>query len=266
MTVVYPQSDDWDEWDETLHVDEFVKERVQRATQAAQRGHRELARGTQRLKRKQSDATDRHTDGAGCSWTQHEDAQLRKLVQEEGVGNWETKASRFVSARTPNALRQRWCSHLSHLQPSDDTDAGTEREQREDRERTESATGWSSREDRQLRRMVSQQGTGNWERKAEQFETERSAAALRFRWYKLAKESGEREGEGEREMVSASQWTEREDRQLQSMVRTGGPGNWRQKAEATQVEEVLRVTIDVRLEGADDDDLAASVTGFIAKL
>ena len=41
-----------------------------------------------------------------------------------------------------------------------------------------------------------------------------------------------REGEGEREMVSASQWTEREDRQLQSMVRTGGPGNWRQKAEA----------------------------------
>ena len=41
---------------------------------------------------------------------------------------------------------------------------------------------------------------------------------------------------------------------------------WRQKAEATQVEEVLRVTIDVRLEGADDDDLAASVTGFIAKL
>ena len=41
---------------------------------------------------------------------------------------------------------------------------------------------------------------------------------------------------------------------------------WRQKAEATQVDEVLRVTIDVRLEGADDDDLAASVTGFIAKL
>ena len=111
MTVVYPQSDDWDEWDETLHVDEFVKERVQRATQAAQRGHRELARGTQRLKRKQSDATDRHTDGAGCSWTQHEDAQLRKLVQEEGVGNWEAKASRFFSARTPNALRQRWCSY-----------------------------------------------------------------------------------------------------------------------------------------------------------
>lgn len=41
---------------------------------------------------------------------------------------------------------------------------------------------------------------------------------------------------------------------------------WRQKAEATPDDYVLKVTIDVRLEGADDDDLAASVTGYIAKL
>ena len=41
---------------------------------------------------------------------------------------------------------------------------------------------------------------------------------------------------------------------------------WRQKAEATPDDYVLKVTIDVRLEGADEDDLAASVTGFIAKL
>ena len=41
---------------------------------------------------------------------------------------------------------------------------------------------------------------------------------------------------------------------------------WEQKAEATPDDLVLKVTIDVREEGADEDDLAASVTGFIAKL
>lgn len=41
---------------------------------------------------------------------------------------------------------------------------------------------------------------------------------------------------------------------------------WRQTAEATPDNYVLKVTIDVRVEGADDDDLAASITGFIAKL
>jgi len=41
---------------------------------------------------------------------------------------------------------------------------------------------------------------------------------------------------------------------------------WRQKAEATPDDYVLKVTIDVRREDAEDDDLAASVTGFIAKL
>lgn len=41
---------------------------------------------------------------------------------------------------------------------------------------------------------------------------------------------------------------------------------WEQRAEKTEDDNVLRVTIDVRKEGADDDDLTASITGFIAKL
>ncbi|PID46076.1 MAG: type II secretion system protein GspI [Proteobacteria bacterium] len=41
---------------------------------------------------------------------------------------------------------------------------------------------------------------------------------------------------------------------------------WEQRAEKTPDDNVLRVTIDVRLEGAEDDDLTASVTGFVAKL
>ena len=41
---------------------------------------------------------------------------------------------------------------------------------------------------------------------------------------------------------------------------------WEQRAESTVDENLIRVTIDVRLEGADEDDLSASVTGFVAKL
>lgn len=41
---------------------------------------------------------------------------------------------------------------------------------------------------------------------------------------------------------------------------------WEQRAEKTQDDNVLRVVIDVREEDADDDDLAASITGFVAKL
>ena len=41
---------------------------------------------------------------------------------------------------------------------------------------------------------------------------------------------------------------------------------WDQRAEVTADDNMIRVTIDVRLEGADDDDLSASVSGFVAKL
>lgn len=41
---------------------------------------------------------------------------------------------------------------------------------------------------------------------------------------------------------------------------------WRQRAEATPDDYVLKVTIDIRLEDAEDDELSASITGFVAKL
>lgn len=41
---------------------------------------------------------------------------------------------------------------------------------------------------------------------------------------------------------------------------------WQQRAESTEDDNLLRVTIDVRLQGADEDSLNASVTGFVAKL
>lgn len=41
---------------------------------------------------------------------------------------------------------------------------------------------------------------------------------------------------------------------------------WRQRAESTTDENVVRVTIDVHLEGEDEDNLSASIVGFVAKL
>ena len=73
--------------------------------------------------------------------------------------------------------------------------------------------------------MIGREGTGSWEVKSRKFGTDRSAAALRFRWYKLSKDSGEVETT-ERDH-DVSRWSTAEDLQLQNMVRMEGPGNWR---------------------------------------
>ena len=64
--------------------------------------------------------------GAGAGWTQSEDALLRKMVLAEGFGNWEQKA-KFISRRTPNALRQRWSTHhaRNELPPTRKPASGT---------------------------------------------------------------------------------------------------------------------------------------------
>lgn len=225
VTIVYPQSAEWDEWDEDLCIDDFVEFRVKRAAAAPMPSA--ALKAASGLKRKHPDGSSSQNDGAGCTWTKGEDAHLQQLVRDEGVGNWDVKASKFSSARTANALRQRWCSHLSRVQMPDDEAASVPAAEED---RVSFRGDWSFAEDQQLRRMVARQGTGNWETKADNFNTDRSAAALRFRWYKLSKESGHVHCP-EREIVDA-RWSTREDRQLQSMVRTDGSGNWRQKAEA----------------------------------
>ncbi len=41
---------------------------------------------------------------------------------------------------------------------------------------------------------------------------------------------------------------------------------WRQRAESTTDENVVRVTIDVYLEGGDEENSSASIVGFVANL
>ena len=115
VTVFYPETSDWDEWDETLPLKDIVASRVKKAAAMPLKAS---------LKRKHpSGGSPRDGDGAGSSWTEREDAALRRMVREEGFGNWEDKAAHFISSRTPNALRQRWCSHLSHMATSGDDEA-----------------------------------------------------------------------------------------------------------------------------------------------
>lgn len=60
------------------------------------------------------------------------------------------------------------------------------------------------------------------------------------------------------------QWPVRSESGSEEMMQR--TWKWEQRAEKTPDDNVLRVTIDVRLEDADDDELTASVTGFVAKL
>ena len=45
---------------------------------------------------------------AGGAWSAEEDAQLRELVTNHGVGNWHAVSADFASSRSSDALRHRW--------------------------------------------------------------------------------------------------------------------------------------------------------------
>lgn len=47
-------------------------------------------------------------DEARVLWTPEEDAELAKLINMHGVGDWASKAARFSTARSANSLRKRW--------------------------------------------------------------------------------------------------------------------------------------------------------------
>lgn len=56
-------------------------------------------------------------------WSALEDAELARLVRENGPGNWKTKAAVFTTGRTASAMRMRWCK-LEEEAEQFDTTAG----------------------------------------------------------------------------------------------------------------------------------------------
>ena len=45
-------------------------------------------------------------------WTQREDHEIKRMVEEDGAGNWDAKAHRLGTGRTGNAAYQRWHCYL----------------------------------------------------------------------------------------------------------------------------------------------------------
>eukprot|EP01043_Picozoa_sp_COSAG02_P017031 COSAG02_NODE_763_length_17431_cov_18.031502_5_plen_1607_part_00 len=65
------------------------------------------------------------------------------------------------------------------------------------RKSDQSHAGWVPREDQQLQKLIAREGPGDWQSKAQQFNTERSPNALRQRWYGLSKAAALKQQEEE---------------------------------------------------------------------
>ena len=131
------------------------------------------------------------------SWTEKQDAMVRALVEENGPGNWESKASIFNDMagsgieRSGSGLMNRWYllkhgrqhSHsggnagLKALAASKSplkytgmtSPAHVSHHARPDPIFENGAPKWSDSEDRALAKLVSKYGTGDWKDKAKEF-------------------------------------------------------------------------------------------------
>ena len=146
----------------------------------------------------------RQTPEATVAWSPEEDAELRAVVEQQGVGSWQRKAEAFSTVRSANAMRHRW----EIVSSKAGSDAGF----------------WTPEEDEELRAVVQREGLGNWRQKAEAFSTSRSGDSLRQRWGLIK--------DAEPGRVALIQpWTTDELESLGKLVKKEGAGDWDTKAE-----------------------------------
>jgi hypothetical protein len=100
---------------------------------------------------------------------------------------------------------------------------------------------------------VTRDGPGNWTEKAWQFSNqERSADALRFRWYALRRQLDAGDAPASAAAPAAggavpAAWSADEDAQLQQMVAQDGPSDWKGKAARFRTVRQLRLLCQTRL-------------------
>jgi hypothetical protein len=164
-------------------------------------------------------------------WSEEEDTQLRKMAVKTRQ-NWSAISSRFITDRSASALRRRWYT-LQELE--EDEDAGTSSDDEDDdAHEPGSSLSWHPAEDAELRKLVAESGSGDWETKAAKFSTSRSSGALRFRWYHLrdADATTSPPPAPPASPGASTGWTSAEDNQLRKLVKQYGEGDWQEKAEA----------------------------------
>ena len=90
---------------------------------------------------------------AGGAWSAEEDAQLRELVTNHGVGNWHAVSADFASSRSSDALRHRWTKL--------EKQGGGWSKGPDSLGRV--IMLWTAAEDANLNELVAKHGAGNWE-------------------------------------------------------------------------------------------------------
>ena len=84
-------------------------------------------------------------------------------MEQQGIGSWREKAEAFSTARSKDALQKRWARHLSPF-PSPKINE------------------WSAEELGMLETLVAEEGSGDWEKKAQALGTGRTAKSLANKW------------------------------------------------------------------------------------
>jgi hypothetical protein len=144
-------------------------------------------------------------------WTPEEDQLVIQMVQKEGPGNWDSKAEQLSTSRTGNSIYQRWHNYLRRddgnaVVPSESarpSSAGEKRTRRQvalepakrscvdnrNAEPSEPVRLWSVHETRQLSQMVTEEGPGHWDRKADRLRTGRTGYAVESRRWRRQRDA-----------------------------------------------------------------------------
>ena len=150
-------------------------------------------------KKKKLPAGGGHFNKTGDEWSNAEAAQLQKLVQSQGSGDWENKAK--VLGRTAKAVERKW-------ERAGDSPAGDPRT-------------WSDAEFAQLQQLILKDGPGRWEIKAKLLGTGRTGTSLERKYAReLSKGAVSMPTSKPNVRPSAENggWTEDEDRCLAAVM------------------------------------------------
>ena len=114
--------------------------------------------------------------GSWRTWTEEEDREVLRMVDQLGPGDWHSKATQLGTGRSGGATYHRW----RKLGGDPNEPKGTKRP------RAIAHTHWTEQEDTTVVRLVRQHGTADWESIAKELGTQcppgRATSAIQKRW------------------------------------------------------------------------------------
>jgi hypothetical protein len=127
LSVTYPESEEYEEWEEGLPIDSINCLRVLHpAATAASGAHEAPGASTEHFQLQVAVPT----RVASASWTDAEDTKLIELVDKDGEGEWLAKAVLLGTKRTARACQTRYRRYLRCRQPRSSTVASARSDKR----------------------------------------------------------------------------------------------------------------------------------------